>query len=101
MAFTMSSNFKGASLPNAHLEIVSVSLYRQTGKASIYYRVYADRAAAAANQEANLLEVREFVVDFADLGAALGTFYTALQNRIAALYPAAVPAQDAITFPAP
>ncbi len=97
----MNSSFKGAALPSAHMEIVSVSLYRHTGKAHIYYRVYADRAAAVADQEANMLETRELVVAFADLGAALASFYTALQSRIGTLYPAAAAAQDAITLSQP
>jgi len=98
MAFTLNTTFRGASLPDAHLEIVGVALFRQKGMAHIYYRIYANRAACLADQDGNLLEVRELVVPFAQLAPTLGNFYNALQAKLLELFPAAEAATDAITF---
>lgn len=98
MAFTKQVTFKGAVIPNAHLEVVSVSIYRQTGKIHIYYRVYANRQSCVDDPEKNIITESELLIPFNGMGAALSAFYAALEAKLLAEYPGASAASDAISF---
>lgn len=98
MAFTKQVTFKGAVIPNAHLEIVSVSIYRQTGKIHVYYRVYADRQSCVEEPEKNIITENELLLPFSGMGSALSAFYAALEAKLLVKYPGAVAASDAISF---
>lgn len=98
MAFKKAFTAKGFNFPDAHIEIVSCSLYRQSGKAHVYFRVYPTRQACLDEPQGNIIHEGELVIPFSGMAAALGAFYNALETKLLAQHPGAVAAQDAITF---
>lgn len=95
MALKMALTAKGFAFTDAHIEITMVHISRDNALVDIAYRVYANRAAAVASPQQNVIKEDTLTLPFADLAAALGPFYTALQAKLLELYPAAVPANDA------
>jgi hypothetical protein len=96
MAIKIAQDVFGFSFIDAHIEITACEIYRNTQSVRIHYNVYATRTAALADPNKNIIKSDVLVLTFADLSAALGPFYTALQTKILAVFPTATAAVDVL-----